>query len=205
MNKLQKGIQAEKIYLVHFHNADDGQSYDFSEKFKESAEKVSGILQYAFVNCSDQKELCKKHAPKDLPSVKVYPPVPYPAVAYPLDMKKILNKSLKFVANNTKRLNDETYLKFINTNPTVPKVLFFSNKKRIPISIKALSTTFKGKLSFGFIYHGDEEKDQTEIPSSYGVKKFPSLIVFKDEKTKNALYKGELKYKPLFEYLNVFS
>ena len=49
-------------------------------------------------------------------------------------------------------LNDDNYLKFINTNPTIPKVLYLTDKKRIPISIKALSNTFKGKLSFGVIY-----------------------------------------------------
>jgi len=205
MDKLQKGIQNNKIYVVHFHGANDGESYDFSQKFVDSAEKVNGILQYAFVNCSDQKALCKKHAPKDLPALKVYPPTPMPAVVFPLDIKKAVNKALRYIPNFTTALNDDNYLKFINTNPTVPKALFFSNKKSVPLAFKALSSSFKGKLSFGFVYQGDEEKDQTEIPDHFGVRKYPSLVVYKDEKSKKDLFKGEMKFRPMFEFLNVYS
>ena len=50
---LQKGIQKNSIFIVHFYNSNDGKSYEFSKKFEESAEKFYGILNFAHVNCSE--------------------------------------------------------------------------------------------------------------------------------------------------------
>lgn len=75
-----------------------------------------------------------------------------PAEEFKLDLKKALNRALKYVENNTTKLNDDNYLKFINSNPTLPKVLYFSDKKRTPIVYKAISSSFKGKLEFAFVY-----------------------------------------------------
>ncbi len=60
-------------------------------------------------------------------------------------------------------------------------------------------------MEIAFIYQGEEEKDQTEIPSNYNIKKFPSMVVYKDENTKVDHYKEEFKYKQMFEFLNVYS
>jgi len=96
------------------------------------------------------------------------------------------------------KVNDENYLKFINSNQTLPKVLFFSDKARVPLSYKALSNTFNGKMEFAFIPH------DSEAASNFSVSKFPSMLVYKDEKSIDH-YKGDLKYKAMFEFLNVFS
>ncbi len=78
-NNLEKGIQNDQIFVVHFHNHDDGQSYDFTKELEEKSEKLKGIINFAFVNCEKDRALCKKNAPKDLPALKLYPPVPIPA------------------------------------------------------------------------------------------------------------------------------
>lgn len=69
--------------------------------------------------------------------------------------------------------------------------------------MKALSNTFKGKLSIGVVNKNEKSE---EVFSHFNIKKTPSLLVFKDEKSKNDVYLGkEFKFKPLFEFLNVFS
>ena len=88
---------------------------------------------------------------------------------------------------------------FLGTELTVPKVLYFSDKK-LPLSIKALSNRFNKKLKFGFV-----SKDQDEIVDHFNIKKFPSLIVIKNEVKKPFTFTDEFKYKPLFEFLNIFS
>ena len=87
----------------------------------------------------------------------------------------------------------------MGTELTVPKVLYFSEKK-LPLSIKALSSQFNKKLKFGWI-----KKDQEEIVDHFNIKKFPSLIVIKNGVKKPFVYTEEFKFKPLFEFLNIFS
>ena len=60
-------------------------------------------------------------------------------------------------------------------------------------------------MEFGFVYHGTEKEDQSDIPKNFNVKTFPTLLVKKDEKTKKDIYKGEMKYKDMFEFLNLYS
>ena len=59
-NILQKGIQNDNTFIVHFHDFDDGVSYDFSKEFEKRSDKFNGILQFAFLNCGEYKKFCEK-------------------------------------------------------------------------------------------------------------------------------------------------
>lgn len=87
----------------------------------------------------------------------------------------------------------------MGTKLTVPKVLYFSDKK-LPLSIKALTNRFNKKLNFGWV-----TKDQDEIVDHFNIKKFPSLIVIKNGVKKPFVFTNKFEYKPLFEFLNIFS
>ena len=39
----------------------------------------------------------------------------------------------------------------------------------------------------------------------YNISKFPTIIVIKNGIKKPMEYKGEFKYKPIFEFINMFS
>ena len=39
----------------------------------------------------------------------------------------------------------------------------------------------------------------------YKIKTFPSIIVVKANEKKSDTYKGDLKYKPIFNFLNIYS
>ena len=41
--------------------------------------------------------------------------------------------------------------------------------------------------------------------NKYKIKDLPSVLVLKSNENKPILYKGELKFKPIFEFLNVYS
>jgi hypothetical protein len=103
-----------------------------------------------------------------------------PAEVFELDLKKALNRALKHVPNFTQRVNDDNIQKFIQKNPTLPKVLFFSDKSRTPLVLKALSSSFKGKLGFGLVVQDPKKPEEhSNLPSEYRIKKFPSMIVIR--------------------------
>jgi len=58
----------------------------------------------------------------------------------------------------------------LKENPSVPKVLLFTDKKGVSLTYKGLSVQFKGKLLFGVVRHTEED-----LISKYKVKKYPSI------------------------------
>ena len=63
---------------------------------------------------------------------------------------------------------------FSKVDPTIPKVLYFSDneKENVSLLFKALSVSFHKKLSFGYV-----PKGQRDVNDHFGVRKFPQLIV----------------------------
>jgi hypothetical protein len=76
---------------------------------------------------------------------------------------------------------------FINENPSVPKVLLFTDKpKGTPMVYKGLSVAFEKKLNFGLVRSND-----SILVSKYNVKKFPTVIVVKANEKKPIFYDGK--------------
>lgn len=188
--------------MVHFYNPNDGKSYEFSKDFEEKAQKLRGIVNFAFVNCKDYKKLCDQNAPKNLPSIKVFPPQPIPAQDFDLDLKKAINQSVKYLKNYVQVVKEDNFQGFLKVDPTIPKVLYFTDNEKgvVPLMLKALSSTFNKKLSFGIVKKND--KDITEF---FNVKQFPTLMVQQSGHNKPSKYEGEFNFKDIYDFLNIFS
>ena len=158
------------------------------------------MLNFGFVNCSEQVKLCAKVAPKELPGLKVLPPVPIPSTDMGLELKKAVGQSMRYIKNHATVLTEENMSKFIGTDQGQPKVLLFSKNNKIPTLVKALSSSFKGKLKFGFV-----TEDQQEIISAYNVKTFPTILVLKAGEKRPIKYKREINFTSIFNFLNNFS
>lgn len=122
-----------------------------------------------------------------MPALKLYPPVPIPTSEYPLELKKAINQSVRYVKNYVQLVNSENYLGFSKVDPTIPKVLYFSDneKESVPLMMKALSVSFNKKLSFGIV-----PKGQRDVSDHFSVKKYPSLLVVQAQHNKPSVYSG---------------
>ena len=58
-------------------------------------------------------------------------------------MDGILKLASKYIHNNIIEINEANINTFINENPTVPKVVLFSEKKGFPLVFKGLSVEFE--------------------------------------------------------------
>lgn len=200
MNNLEKGIQKERVFIVHFYEEDNGKSYEFTKEMNSRADKFKGIIEFSFVNCLDEKKLCKKEAPETLPALKVYPPVPLPAQVFDLNIKKALNTAVRYIKNNVQKLNEENIQRYLKTDQTLPKVLFFTDKKKTSLIIKSLSSRLKEKMHFGQV-----QDTEIDIIDMFDIQKFPSLLIVKNGEKKPIVFKEKFVYKEIFEFLNVFS
>lgn len=80
-------------------------------------------------------------------------------------------------------------------------MLLFTDKQKVPITFRALSTYFDKTLEFGMI-----KDDETALLSKYKVKTFPAFVILKQGEKKPLVYTGDdFSYAALFEFINVYS
>ena len=199
-NQVAKGRQNEGIFIIHFYTPNDGKSYDFSKQFKEKSTEFKGIITFGYVNCQREAALCKREVSNPLPVLKVYPPVPVPAVEMDLILPKALGMATQHIKGYTSDVDDDNLPGFVTSDPSLPKVLLFTDKTGSPMIFRALSTAFNKKLKFGIV-----RESSSDVVSTYQIRKFPTVIVIKSGSKKPFVFDKEINYRNLFDFLNVFS
>lgn len=189
------------VSVVHFYKLDDGKSRGFKLELEKLAADYDLMFKVGAVNCKEFNDICEKHEVKEFPTLKVYPPLPTPVFTYEnkIETSAMVNFMGKFLDNKSKELNNNNIDAFLTGNTNLPKTILFTDKKGTPLIYKALSVAFNKKIEFGIV-----RSEDSGITSKYKVNKFPKIMVISvDKKTK--FYDGENKYKPLFDFLNIYS
>lgn len=130
--------------IIHFYKSSDGKSLKFRNTFNEEANKAQGIFQFCAIDCEADFALCAKEDVKQVPALKIYPPVPIPSPEpdFELDIKRAIRISSGYVQSKVQEVTDDNYQQKMGENPAVPKVLLFTDKPGVPILFKALSLSF---------------------------------------------------------------
>lgn len=105
-----------------------------------------------------------------------------------------------YLQSNVIEVNSTNLDTFIQEKPTVPKVLLFTDKANTPTIFKGLSLVFENKLFFGIVRASEED-----VFKNYKVKSTPHILVVKNNEKKAINYDGDMKFKSIFEFLNIYS
>ena len=132
------------ISFIHFYSPDDGKSNQLKDVFIELDKEYSGMFKLAGLNCKKYKDLCTKEGVVEYPTYKLYPPLPAPPMKYEgkIEPLKILTYLGRFVGSKVQELNNNNYDEFITTRANIPKIILFTDKKKIPLIFKRLSVQF---------------------------------------------------------------
>ncbi|EAN32636.1 Thioredoxin family protein [Theileria parva strain Muguga] len=189
---------------AYFYSTGDTNLTSTINELNSVAKELKGMITVVAVNCTDHslKSLCKSELGEEYstPAFKVYPKLPMP----PFDFKKPLVKEdvkrelLKHLPSNVERVEIGMLAHFMTKHELMPKVLLFSDKEHPSYVYKALSNAFHKKLLLGFV----DANKHPDLKKEYGVKSLPAMVVIKPN-GKPQKYKGEFKYLPMFEWLNV--
>ncbi|CAJ1439428.1 unnamed protein product [Effrenium voratum] len=195
------------VASLWFFNEDSKEDAKFLDEYNKVAGEMKGMAKVCAINCKEYSSFCEKQGVKETPAVMIYPVNPVPAFKLEgkLDSKAVFNKLAKFMPDQTEKLTKDNIDKFLTTDVTKPKALLFSNKKSVPLMWKALSTetVFKRTVKFGFV-----TEDQADVVQRYKaqVSKFPTVLIQQGAKgEKKDVYKGELKFLSLKDWVNLHS
>jgi len=120
-------------------------------------------------------------------------------LVYNFVTSNILNKGLK--------LNPDNIDDFLN-NQEYNKLVLFTDKKQTPLIFRGLSNYFYNQLLFGEI-----EKDQEPLIKKFGVKSFPTLMIYKTQEDSDDIleepviefYKGKINAKNIVEFISEYA
>jgi len=187
--------------LVHFFRPSDSHSPALASELTTLAKDWQGAFAIAAVNCELFEALCELQEVRETPSVRVYPPLPGPVHEYEGEesVKGLLGHLAMYLGAKVTEVTLDSEAGFRGSRPGVPKVLLFTEKAGIPTIYKALCTVLGDTLDFGIV-----RSDQTALISSYEIPSFPRLVLLNSD-GKVQPYDGEMKFRSLFEFLNIYS
>lgn len=183
----------------------DGHSSRLATEFEGFASDYKGLFYIGAINCGEEPTICEKEKITTFPTVRVYPPLPLPSIdvevpAETMAATDVFKLASRYLHDTSVEVNSANIDTFLKEHPAVPKVLLFTDKKGTPFIYKGLSVALDGKQFFGIIRHTEEA-----LVKRYQVKKFPSIQIVVTGEKKPKVYSGELKFVPIFDFLNVYS
>lgn len=190
------------VSFIHFYTNNDSKSKNLKKEIEKMSMEYDGMFKIAALDCTEFKDLCSKQEVREFPTFKIYPPMPAPIFPYEgeIESKKIITNLGRFVDNKTVEIHSNNVDSYVGDDAHIPKVLLFTDKAGVPLIYKVLAIQFENKLKFGVV-----RKTETSITSKYKITTFPKIMVIPVGAKKNVYYDGENKFKPLFDFVNVYS
>ncbi|OMJ88336.1 hypothetical protein SteCoe_9749 [Stentor coeruleus] len=162
-----------EIWLVQFYGPRCRTSRDFVGEWISLANRLSGIVKVAAVNCDENENICTEY------NIKKYSPIIVFSESTIIDHEfyqgersadKMTEFAISRVQGFLRYVNSNNIDEFLQSEPTQVKVLCFTNTKECPALIKAVSREFKGQVLFGEVRISDKD-----LVEKYKVTSFPSL------------------------------
>ncbi|OII71750.1 uncharacterized protein cubi_00557 [Cryptosporidium ubiquitum] len=202
------------VTSVFFYEDDKSTLNELLGWYNEAAKELKGMAKVAAINCKEFKDFCNKVG--DIGKIVIYPVLPIPKFEFSGErsVRGLKSQLLRYIPKdnvsmigipneqNSKIIKIED---FLTRHISVPKILVFSEKELPPTIIHSLANEFDKKLLFGFIPNCKKSEISIGIARKFQISSFPSIMVYKNTSKPPEFYKGEIKFLPLFEFLNVYA
>mmetsp|Transcript_23435 Transcript_23435/g.32746 ORF Transcript_23435/g.32746 Transcript_23435/m.32746 type:complete len:412 (+) Transcript_23435:178-1413(+) len=209
-NFVNEVFSSPHVWIVEFYAPWCGHCKNLAPEWEKLAKSMQGIVKVAAVNCDEHKELAGAFGVQGFPTIKLFPseltPVPNGKGYHkqPIDYNgprtaaAIANFAVSHLPNFVKKVEEKNYEEFMSGDSN-PKALLLSEKTETTNLFKSLAIDFKDQITFG-----QAKSSYKELVDTFGVKKFPTLLVIKEDGS-HVTYEGQLNHDALFAFLKPFA
>lgn len=197
----------EQVWIILFYKSNQRVMRDYKDPWRETAEKLYGIIKVAAVNCDEDKEeaLCEDFGITQTPVVYVYTAsISAEGIKYTgkMNYASISEFATSKMESFVRLVTDDNYQEFLqDSSSSRAKVLLFTSRKTTPPLLKALSKDYKGRLDFGEV----RQSSKTLI-SKFKVQNFPTVMVVTDALAfRGVSFEGEFKRDPIANFLREYA
>lgn len=192
--------------MVLIYDPDGPGSIALGGVLKGLMSKFSNFLKILALDCTEETETCDQSIMEKLPIFQGYVPAglnpytgkplihdrPFQGVIGSKEIGDFFNNNIPYLGEY---LQSESNQDFVSEN--INKVILFTNKEKVPVIYKGLSSKYRGWLNFGIVF-----QNQTDLVNIYEISSFPSLIVVENDDV--IRYSGEIEFEKISKFLEKY-
>jgi len=189
-------------WLANFYHPTCGHCVQYKPEYIEIAKKLAGVLVVASINCSANFDLCEDYWIHEYPTIVFFPVdknAPYQRYTGDRSWTVIEEFVTNRVASNVRLVTKSNIEEFLETSPTLTKVLYFNDKRFLSPVIKFISKELGDKVVFGEVASSD-----AVLTARFQVFSYPRVVGVTAAQS-SITYTGELLVKPLTEWILSFA
>jgi protein disulfide-isomerase A6 len=195
--------------IVEFYAPWCGHCQNLKPAYEKAATALDGIARVAAVNCDEEenKAFCGSMDVKGFPTLKIVKPMKSKDGKKSRPMvedyqggrtaKAIHEAVSDKVPNHVTRLKDAGVTAWLQSEPTKPKAIFFSEKGTVSPLIKAVAIDFLGSVNVAFVRSTEKGTVQ-----KYSVTTFPTVVLLPGKEEEPVPYSGDMKKQALIDFLS---
>ncbi|KAL2374758.1 protein disulfide-isomerase [Blastomyces gilchristii SLH14081] len=191
--------------IVEFYAPWCGHCKNLKPAYEKVAKSLEGLVKVAAVNCDDDsnKQFCRQMGVKGFPTLKVITPSKHPGKPRvddyqgPRTAKAIVDYVVEMIPNHIKRLQDENIDGWLQEANDTAKLILFTEKGSTSALLRSLAIDYLGSISIAQI-----RNKETSAVETFGVNKFPTLVLLPGGTKEPITYDGEMKKQPISEFLS---
>lgn len=203
-NAVIGNFRNNQVAALLFYNKQEESRQMIDGVYNDLAKSLKGQVKIAAISCTEYGAFCQDNKVQKYPSIMIYPPNPMPAFLYEkeVSVNALTTLLMNLIPEGGARVLDSLakHDQMVSENPSIPKVILFSDKKKAPPLYNSLVNNFKDRITFAFV-----ESSVEALVKRYSIGKFPTIISLRGTPPKQENYKGDMKFKPLHEWLNIRS
>lgn len=194
--------------IVEFYAPWCGHCQNLKPAYEKAAKNLQGFANVAAVNCDEDenKQLCGQQGVQGFPTLKIFKPTKKagkPGVEEyrgGRTAKDIVDAVIERIPNHVARLDDKKFDGWLNNKNDTLKAVLFTDKGTISPLIKSVAIDFLGKITIGQI-----KSSEKEAAKSFGINKYPTLVLLPGGDHEGFVYEGLLKKEPITKFLSAFT
>ncbi|OAX81927.1 protein disulfide-isomerase domain [Emergomyces africanus] len=197
--------QSSHASIVEFYAPWCGHCQSLKPAYEKAAKSLEGLAKVAAVNCDDasNKQFCLKMGVQGFPTLKVITPSKQPGKPRVEDYqgertaKAIVDYVVDKIPNHVKRVTDKDLDGWLKEANDTAKAILFTEKGTTSALLRSLAIDYLGSISVAQIRNKEASAVKT-----FGIEKFPTLVLLPGG-TKDAIpYDGEMKKQPISKFLS---
>lgn len=182
-----------------------GHCQNLKPAYEKVAKSLKGLAKVAAMDCDAafNKEFCGRLGVQGFPTLKIVKPGKKPGKPVvsdyqgPRSAKEMADAVVDKISNHVKRVQDKDLDGWLEEGNSTAKAILFSDKGQVSALLKSLAIDFLGSISFGQIRSANEKAVET-----FGITKYPTLVLLPGGDKEGIVYDGEMKKDPMTEFLS---
>ncbi|KAJ4405174.1 hypothetical protein N0V85_004737, partial [Neurospora sp. IMI 360204] len=198
--------KSNQTSIVEFYAPWCGHCQNLKPAYEKAAKNLEGLAKVAAVNCDDDanKPFCGSMGVQGFPTLKIVRPGKN-AGSKPVvedyqgqrTASAIVDAVVSRINNHVVKVEDKNLDKFLSDKNETAKALLFTDKGTTSPLLKSVAIDFLDVIPVGQV-----RNTQSKAVSTFGVDKFPTLILLPGGDAPGIVYDGEIKKDAMVKFLS---